>query len=252
MKVTHFLHILNNERNRSKSFGRFDLGEVMNTIAKIKTDFPTKFGIPRQSGLVEELKGTIIFEPTYRNADAIRGLEDFSHIWLIWKFSTGVTESWSPTVRPPKLGGNTKVGVFASRSPFRPTSLGLSSVKLEKIEYSEKYGPILHVAGADLMDNTSIVDIKPYVPYSDCHTDATGGFSQDGSSQLLKVDVSERMITVIPEEKRDALIKVLELDPRPAYQDDENRVYGFGFAGCEVKFTVSGGTLYVREIIKTE
>lgn len=224
----------------------------MKIIAKIKTDFPTKFGIPRQSGLVEELKGTVIFEPAYRNADAVRGLEDFSHIWLIWKFSTAVTEKWSSTVRPPKLGGNTKVGVFASRSPFRPNSLGLSSVRLESIEYTEKYGPILHVAGADLMDKTEIVDIKPYIPYADCHTDASGGFSQDGSSRLLKVDISERMISVIPEEKRKALIKVLELDPRPAYQNDENRVYGFGFAGFEVRFSVVDDILYVRDISKNQ
>lgn len=224
----------------------------MKIIAKIKTDFPTKFGIPRQSGLVEELKGTVIFEPAYRNADAVRGLEDFSHIWLIWKFSTAVTEKWSSTVRPPKLGGNTKVGVFASRSPFRPNSLGLSSVRLESIEYTEKYGPILHVAGADLMDKTEIVDIKPYIPYADCHTDASGGFSQDGSARLLKVDISERMISVIPEEKRKALIKVLELDPRPAYQNDENRIYGFGFAGFEVRFSVVDDTLYVRDISKNQ
>ncbi|MBP3442876.1 MAG: tRNA (N6-threonylcarbamoyladenosine(37)-N6)-methyltransferase TrmO [Clostridia bacterium] len=224
----------------------------MKIIAKIKTDFPTKFGIPRQSGLVEELKGTVIFEPAYRNADAVRGLEDFSHIWLIWKFSTAVTEKWSSTVRPPKLGGNTKVGVFASRSPFRPNSLGLSSVRLESIEYTEKYGPILHVAGADLMDKTEIVDIKPYIPYADCHTDSSGGFSQDGSSRLLKVDISERMISVIPEEKRKALIKVLELDPRPAYQNDENRIYGFGFAGFEVRFSVVDDTLYVRDISKNQ
>ena len=224
----------------------------MKIIAKIKTDFPTKFGIPRQSGLVEELKGTVIFEPAYRNADAVRGLEDFSHIWLIWKFSTAVTEKWSSTVRPPKLGGNTKVGVFASRSPFRPNSLGLSSVRLESIEYTEKYGPILHVAGADLMDKTEIVDIKPYIPYADCHTDASGGFSQDGSSRLLKVDISERMLSVIPEEKRKALIKVLELDPRPAYQNDENRIYGFGFAGFEVRFSVVDDILYVRDISKNQ
>lgn len=251
-QVTHSTLILNNEKIARKLSDDLIYGDIMNTIAKIKTDFPTKFGIPRQSGLVEELKGTIIFEPTYRNADAIRGLEEFSHIWLIWKFSTGVTESWSPTVRPPKLGGNTKVGVFASRSPFRPTSLGLSSVRLESIEYSEKYGPILHVAGADLMDNTAIVDIKPYVPYSDCHTDATGGFSQDGNSQLLKVEVSERTLSAVPEEKRNALVKVLALDPRPSYQNDENRVYGFGFAGFEIKFSVVNDTLYVREITKNE
>lgn len=224
----------------------------MKTVAKIRTDFPTKFGIPRQSGLIEELKGRIIFEREYRNADAVRGLEDFSHIWLVWKFSTGGTENYSPTVRPPKLGGNTKVGVFASRSPFRPNPIGLSCVKLEKIELTEKHGPVLHVAGADLMDGTEILDIKPYVPYSDCHTDATSGFAQDGSSQLLNVNVSEEMLSIVPEEKRSALKKVLALDPRPSYQNDEDRIYGFGFAGFEVKFSVIGNTLSVRDISETE
>lgn len=222
----------------------------MKVIAKIRTDFPTKFGIPRQSGLVEELKGKIVFEPTFRNCDALRGLEDFSHIWLIWRFSTPVGENWSPTVRPPKLGGNTRVGVFASRSPFRPNSLGLSCVKLEGIEETEKHGMILHVSGADLMDGTEIVDIKPYIPYADCHPDATGGFSKDSTAPKLKVECPEAMLSPLPEEKRTALIKVLELDPRPAYQDDENRVYGFGFAGFEIKFSVNGDTLYVREITK--
>lgn len=221
----------------------------MNIVAKIKTDFPTKFGIPRQSGIVEELKGQIIFEPKYRNADYIRGLEGFSHIWLIWEFATG--ENFSPTVRPPKLGGNTKVGVFASRSPFRPNPVGLSCVKLEKIEFSEKLGPVLHIAGADLMDETAIFDIKPYVPYSDCHTDATGGFSKDGKSMLLDVTIPNELLSLIPEEKRAALLRVLELDPRPAYQDDESRIYGFGFAGFEIRFTVSNGNLSVCEIEKS-
>lgn len=243
---------LSNSKNfRPTAIGRFYLGEQMiKTIAKIRTDFPTKFGIPRQSGLVEELKGTIIFEPTYRNADALRGLEDFSHIWLIWKFSTDIGENWSPTVRPPKLGGNTKVGVFASRSPFRPNSLGLSCVKLENIEITEKYGAVLNVSGADLMDTTEIVDIKPYIPYADCHTDATGGFSKDSTAPRLNVNCPEALLSPLPEEKRTALIKVLELDPRPAYQEDEDRIYGFGFAGFEVKFSVADGTLYVREITK--
>lgn len=224
----------------------------MNIIAKIKTDFPAKFGIPRQSGLVEELKGTVIFEPTYRNPDAVRGLDEFSHIWLIWKFSTGTADNRSLTVRPPKLGGNIKKGVFATRSPFRPNPVGLSCVKLDSIEYTEKYGPVLHVSGADLMNNTCIVDIKPYVPYADCHPDATGGFSKDGSAPALSVDFPSRLLNMIPHEKRDALIKVLELDPRPAYQDDESRVYGFGFAGFEIKFSVVGETLYVRDVMKIE
>lgn len=223
----------------------------MKIIAKIKTDFPSKFGIPRQSGLVEELKGTIIFEPTYRNPDAVRGLEEFSHIWLIWKFSTGGTDNRSLTVRPPKLGGNTRMGVFATRSPFRPNPFGLSSVKLDNIEYTEKFGPVLHISGADLMDGTEIIDIKPYIPYADCHPDATGGFSKDSTAPKLCVDFPCRMLNLIPDGKRDALIKVLELDPRPAYQDDSDRIYGFGFAGFEIKFSVVGDTLYVREVIKT-
>ncbi len=223
---------------------------MIKTIAKIRTDFPTKFGIPRQSGLVEELKGTIIFEPTYRNTDALRGLEDFSHIWLIWKFSTGIQKNWSPTVRPPKLGGNTKVGVFASRSPFRPNSLGLSCVKLDSIEFTEKHGAVLNVSGADLMDGTEIVDIKPYIPYTDCHAQATGGFSKDSTAPKLTVECPDELLSLLPEEKRTALIRVLELDPRPAYQEDENRIYGFGFAGFEIKFSVSDRTLYVREITK--
>ena len=220
----------------------------MNIIAKVQTDFPTKFGIPRQSGIVEELKGKIIFEPKYRSADFVRGLEGFSHIWLIWEFATG--ENLTPTVRPPKLGGNTRVGVFASRSPFRPNPIGLSCVKLEKIEFSEKLGPILHIAGADLMDKTAIFDIKPYVPYADCHTDASGGFSKDGSSMLLNVTDHNELLSLIPKEKQAALLRVLELDPRPAYQDDESRIYGFGFAGFEIKFTVSNKTLTVRKIEK--
>lgn len=223
----------------------------MKTIAKIRTDFPTKFGIPRQSGLVDELKGTVIFEPAFRNSDSLRGLADFSHIWLIWKFSTAGGDGWSPTVRPPKLGGNTKVGVFASRSPFRPNSLGLSCVKLESIEETAKHGTVLHVSGADLMDGTEIVDIKPYIPYADCRPEATGGFSRDASAPKLTVKCPEDMLLPLPQEKRTALVKVLELDPRPAYQEDASRVYGFGFAGFEVKFTVSDNTLYVTEIIKT-
>ncbi len=224
----------------------------MKTIAKIKTDFPTKFGIPRQSGLVEELKGTIIFEPEFRNSDAVRGLEDFSHIWILWKFSTASSEKYSPTVRPPKLGGNTRMGVFATRSPFRPNPIGLSCVKLEKTELTENCGPVLHVSGADLMDGTEIIDIKPYVPYADCHPDAKGGFSKDGSCMLLDVEIPENLLSTFPKEKQAALRKVLELDPRPAYHNDENRVYGFGFAGFEIKFTVCNGTLHVCGIEKTE
>ncbi len=215
----------------------------MKTIAKIYTDFPTKFGIPRQSGLVEELKGRIVFEPEFCSPDAIRGLDGFSHIWLLWNFNTPA-ESRSLTVRPPKLGGNVRMGVFATRSPFRPNNIGLSCVRLEKIDGAE-----MIVSGADLMDGTEIVDIKPYVPYADCHPDAVGGFSKDGSERL-KVDIPERLLTLFPENKRSALIKVLELDPRPQYQNDPERLYGFGFAGYEIRFTVDNGTLFVKEIEK--
>lgn len=215
----------------------------MKTIAKIHTDFPTKFGIPRQSGLVEELKGKIVFEPEFRRPDAIRGLEGFSHIWLLWKFNTP-SDGHSLTVRPPKLGGNIRMGVFATRSPFRPNNIGLSCVKLEGIDGTE-----LAVSGADLMDGTEIVDIKPYVPYADCHPDAVGGFSKDGSEKL-QVVVDDKLLKAFPEGKRAALIKVLELDPRPQYQNDPERLYGFGFAGYEIRFTVDGGTLFVKEIEK--
>lgn len=215
----------------------------MKTIAKIHTDFPTKFGIPRQSGLVEELKGKIVFEPEFRSPDAIRGLEGFSHIWLLWKFNTP-SDGHSLTVRPPKLGGNVRMGVFATRSPFRPNNIGLSCVKLEGIDGTE-----LAVSGADLMDGTEIVDIKPYVPYADCHPDAVGGFSKDGSEKL-QVVVDDKIIQAFPESKRAALIKVLELDPRPQYQKDPERLYSFGFAGYEIRFTVEGGTLFVKEIEK--
>lgn len=215
----------------------------MKTIAKIHTDFPTKFGIPRQSGLVEELKGKIVFEPEFRSPDAIRGLEGFSHIWLLWKFNTP-SDGHSLTVRPPKLGGNVRMGVFATRSPFRPNNIGLSCVKLEGIDGTE-----LAVSGADLMDGTEIVDIKPYVPYADCHPDAVGGFSKDGSEKL-QVVVDDKLLKAFPESKRAALIKILELDPRPQYQNDPKRLYGFGFAGYEIRFTVDGGTLFVKEIEK--
>lgn len=215
----------------------------MKVIAKIHTDFPTKFGIPRQSGLVEELKGRIVFEPEFRSPDAIRGLDGFSHIWLLWKFNTPESIK-SLTVRPPKLGGNVRMGVFATRSPFRPNNIGLSCVKLEKIDGNE-----LIVLGADLMNGTEIVDIKPYIPYADCHPDAVGGFSKDGSDRL-KVVIPDSLLSVFPESKQSALIKVLELDPRPQYQNDPDRIYGFNFAGFEIRFTVDNGTLFVKELKK--
>lgn len=215
----------------------------MKTIAKIHTDFPTKFGIPRQSGLVEELKGRIVFEPEFHSPDAIRGLDGFSHIWLLWKFNTPA-EKHSLTVRPPKLGGNTRMGVFATRSPFRPNNIGLSCVRLDRID-----GTDLIISGADLMDGTELVDIKPYIPYADCHPDAVGGFSKDGSERL-KVVIPDSLLSVFPESKQSALIKVLELDPRPQYQNDPERIYGFNFAGFEIRFTVNNGTLFVKELKK--
>ena len=225
---------------------------TLKVIAHIHTAFPTKFGIPRQSGLVEELRGEIIFTPEYRNPDALRGLEDFSHIWLVWQFSGAVRESWSPTVRPPRLGGNTRVGVFATRSPFRPNPLGLSSVKLEAIEQRPDVGPVLIVRGADLMDGTPIYDIKPYIPYSDAHPEALGGFTDSANAFLLEVKCQKSLLEVVPEEKRSALLGVLSHDPRPSYQHDPDRVYGLDFAGCNVKFTVRENTLQVERITKIQ
>ena len=207
-------------------------------IAKIHTDFPTKFGIPRQSGLVEELKATIVFEPEYRVADAVRGLEDFSHIWLLWQFSEAVRKDWSPTVRPPRLGGNKRMGVFSTRSPFRPNAIGLSSVRLERVELSKELGPVLHVSGADLMEGTPIFDIKPYLPYVDAHPEAAGGFAASLTAYELAVEFPGELLKHIPEAKREALTAILKQDPRPAYQKDPGRMYGFPFGGYEIKFTV--------------
>ena len=218
-------------------------------IAHIHSDFPTKFGIPRQSGLIHELKAAVVFEPEYRNPDALRGLEGYTHIWLIWQFSETARQGWSPTVRPPRLGGNTRMGVFASRSPFRPNPVGLSSVRLERIELQSPFGPILHVAGADLMDNTPIYDIKPYLPYVDSHPDAAGGFALQSHEGCLQVNVPSGLLERIPPDRRDALLAVLAQDPRPAYQNTPDRVYGMEYAGFEIRFTVSGHTLTVCEII---
>ena len=217
-------------------------------IAHIQTDFPTKFGIPRQSGLVKELEGRIVFTPPYRNPDAVRGLEGFSHIWLIWQFSESVREGWSATVRPPRLGGNVRMGVFATRSPFRPNPIGLSSVRLLGVEQSAELGPVLRVAGADLMDGTPIFDIKPYIPLSDCHPEATGGFSPRDNAPLLEVDFPEGLLSQIPERARSALMGVLAQDPRPAYQKDPCRRYGVPFAGYDVRFTVEDSVLRVVEV----
>lgn len=217
-------------------------------IARMKSDFPTKFGIPRQSGLVQELRSTIIFEPEFRNADALRGIEGYSHLWLIWQFSEAVRTEWSPTVRPPRLGGNTRMGVFATRSPFRPNNLGLSSVMLLGVEHTEQYGTVLHVGGADLMDGTPIFDIKPYIPYSDCHEDATGGFTDTASEYLLQVDFPADLLALLPEEKREAAIGILSHDPRPSYQRKSGRIYGISFAGYDIRFMVEGDQLTVVAI----
>lgn len=223
---------------------------TVNVIARIRSDFPTKFGIPRQSGLVQQLQATVVFEPEYRNLDALRGLEEFSHIWLIWQFSQAVRDTWSPTVRPPRLGGNRRLGVFACRSPFRPNPIGLSSVRLEGIEQHPELGPVLHVSGADLMDGTPIYDIKPYVPYSDCHTDAVGGFVDRVERLRLRVECPPELLERVPPEKRGALLGVLAEDPRPSYQEDPQRVYGMAFAGLEVRFSVAGEVLTVRELFR--
>lgn len=220
----------------------------MKIIARIKTDFSTKFGLPRQSGLVEEIKGKIIFEEEYRKPEAFRGLEDFSHIWMLWQFSEAVRDSWSPTVRPPLLGGNTRMGVFATRSPFRPNPIGLSCVKLERVELNTPDGPVLFVSGSDLMDGTPIYDIKPYLPYADSKPYAVGGFTDNLAERRLDVDFSQSLLEKIPSDKRGVLVKVLAGDPRPSYQNDPERVYGFVFAGFEVKFTVSDKKLTVIDV----
>ncbi len=220
----------------------------MKIIAKLRTDFPTKFGIPRQSGLVNQLKAMVVFEPEYRNPDALRGLDGFSHIWLIWEFSEAVRDTWSPTVRPPRLGGNARLGVFATRSPFRPNAIGLSSLKLDGIEVRPDLGPVLHVSGADLMDNTPIYDIKPYLPYADSHPEATGGFAP-AKDEPVKVEIPERWLCLVPPQRQEALRGVLAQDPRPSYQDDPKRIYGFQFGGFDIRFTVQDAVLSVCEIV---
>ena len=222
----------------------------MQIIARMKSDFPSKFGIPRQSGLVDTLRSTIIFEPEFRNSDALRGIEDFSHFWLIWQFSESVRSEWSPTVRPPRLGGNTRLGVFATRSPFRPNPIGLSSVKFLGLEQTSQYGTVIHVAGADLMDGTPILDIKPYIPYCDCHIDATGGFTTNAQDYLLNVSIDDDKLSKIPESKRSALMDVLSHDPRPSYQNDSERIYGLLFAGFNIRFQVKDKLLTVVGISK--
>lgn len=222
---------------------------VIRPIARMKSDFPEKFGIPRQAGVVEELESLIVFEPEYRNPEALRGIEEFSHLWLIWQFSQALRENWSPTVRPPRLGGNTRVGVFATRSPFRPNSLGLSCVRLLERRQDPDLGPVLRVAGADLMDGTPIFDIKPYLPYADCKPQASGGFAPD-TGRRLAVSLPPELAGLIPPEKRAALLGVLANDPRPRYQADPARVYGLDFAGLRVMFRVEGETAYIVQIEK--
>ena len=217
-------------------------------IAKIKSDFDTKFGVPRQSGLVPSLKSRIRFEPEFRNADALRGLEGFSHLWIAWIFSENIRETWSPTVRPPRLGGNKRLGVFATRSSFRPNPLALSCVKIESIHLDGPEGPEIVVSGADLMDGTPIVDIKPYIPYTDARPEAIGGFTDSVFKNRLHVNAPAEILNKLESEKRDALVAVLEQDPRPAYQDDPERIYGFSFAGREIKFKVNHDTLELVSI----
>ncbi len=218
-------------------------------IAHMESDFPTKFGIPRQAGIVSELQSRIVFEKEYRDIEAFRGIEDFSHIWVIWQFSENLKGGWSPTVRPPRLGGNERKGVFATRSPFRPNALGLSCLRLIRLEKDKNLGPVLYVAGADLMDGTPIFDIKPYVPYADCHPDALSGFAPDGG-KTLEVKFPENVEKVLPEDKAKALRGVLANDPRPRYQNDPERIYAMEFGGFEVKFSVEGEMLTVISIEK--
>ena len=221
----------------------------MKIIAHIHTDFQEKFGIPRQSGLAKELEARIVFLPEYRNPDAFRGIEGYSHLWLLWQFSEAIREDWLPMVRPPRLGGNPPMGVFATRSPFRPNPIGLSSVKLVRVELDEKLGPVLVVSGADIMDGTPIYDVKPYLAYTDSHPDAVGGFSDEVRDYKLAVVFPEILLSRIPQEKRAALFSVLEQDPRPSYQNDPTRRYGFRFSGFDVRFRVEDGTITVVDVV---
>ena len=222
----------------------------MHPIAHMRSDFPTKFGIPRQSGLVEELRSMIVFEPEYRSEDALRGTEDFSHLWLIWQFSQAVREGWSPTVRPPRLGGNTRMGVFATRSPFRPNNLGLSCVRLLEVKHTQQYGTVLIVGGADLLDGTPIFDIKPYIPYSDSRPEAAGGFTDRVGDFLLDVKFPQELLEKLPADKHAAAVGVLSHDPRPSYQRKPGRVYGLNFAGFDIRFTVEDAVLTVQSVEK--
>ena len=223
---------------------------TLRPIARIQSDFSEKFGIPRQSGLVGALRARVVFSPEYRVREAFRGLEGFSHIWLVWGFSQNVGAGWSPTVRPPRLGGNVRMGVFATRSPFRPNPIGLSCVELLAIDYDAPDGPALVVGGADLLDGTPIFDVKPYVPHADCRPQARGGFADAHREDRLAVDFPPRLEALVPPDKREALRGVLAGDPRPSYQHDPQRLYGLGFAGLQVRFTVEDGVLHVRQVEK--
>lgn len=220
----------------------------MNVIAVMHSDFSTKFGIPRQSGLAEALQSTIVFEPAYRNPEALRGIEGFSHLWILWQFSQAVRQDWSPTVRPPRLGGNARMGVFATRSPFRPNAIGLSCVRLLSVEQTQDVGTVLRIGGADLMDGTPILDIKPYIPYCDAHPEAMGGFTQNAGDFMLEVDFPEELKLRLPAEKREAILQVLSHDPRPSYQKDSDRIYGLSFAGFDIRFTVRDKLLTVVDV----
>ena len=220
----------------------------MRLIARIHNDFPTKFGIPHQSNRLDALKATIVFEKEYRVRDAVRGLEEYSYIWLLWQFSEAVRDDWSPTVRPPRLGGNTRMGVFATRSPFRPNNIGLSSVKLEKIEQDPVLGPVLHISGADLMDGTPIYDIKPYLPYVDSHPEAAGGFTDRIEDYRLEVEFPEPLMEQIPKDQREALLEVLANDPRPRYQNDPDRLYGIAYGQKDIQFRVKDKKLQVVNV----
>jgi len=220
----------------------------MQAIAHIHSDFPTKFGIPRQAGLVPELRATVVFTPEFRNPDALRGIEGFSHLWLIWEFSEARRDQWSPTVRPPRLGGNTRLGVFATRSPFRPNPIGLSCVALTGVRETAEFGTVLEVAGADLMDGTPIYDVKPYVPYSDCHPEAAAGFTDTAGAFLLQVDFPEELREKLPPDRLPALLGVLSHDPRPSYHADPERVYGMRFGERDVRFQVRDGVLTVVDV----
>jgi tRNA-Thr(GGU) m(6)t(6)A37 methyltransferase TsaA len=222
----------------------------MEPIARIRTDFPEKFGIPRQAGLADALRGEIAFEPKYRDANALRGMEEYDRLWLIWAFSESILEEWSPTVKPPRLGGNTRVGVFATRSPFRPNPVGLSSVKLEGVELDTPEGPVLRVSGADMMDGTPIYDIKPYLPFADSHPDDTGGFADPVRAHALQVVFPPQLLAQVPEAAREALMEILSQDPRPSYQEDAARIYHMCLGAYEASFTVAGDTLTVIKIEK--